>query len=173
MQVHWIPNMPYPKSGWTLINFKSRSYNFQIRVIESQFSSHKFCHNSYLVNCKWLFTTFTQIHHFYSILTISQIKIISTNFPILTVHLCLRSGFLFFLLCQYFPTNKCGHNGWKSLPSFCNGLWTINIVSSREMTFWSYYQRYGFRVKIWSWEGIRCPKPPNPKVGFPSLCLMS
>ena len=81
----------------------SYKYNFQIRVIESQFSSHKFCHNSYLVNCEWLFTTFTQIHHFYSILTISQIKIISTNFPILTVHLCLRSGFLFFFVVSIFP----------------------------------------------------------------------
>ena len=29
---------------------------------------------------------------------------------------------------------------------------------------------YGFRV---SWEGVRHPRSPNPKVGLSSLCLMS
>ena len=61
----------------------------------------------------------------------------------------------------------------ESPPSFCNGLGTIYIVFFRGMTFWSYYQRYEFGVKVQSWEGVRHPKPPNPKVGFPSLCLMS
>ena len=61
----------------------------------------------------------------------------------------------------------------ESPPSFCNGLGTIYIASFRGMTFWSYYQRYGFRVKVRSWECVRHPKPPNPKVGFLSLCLLS
>ena len=30
-----------------------------------------------------------------------------------------------------------------------------------------------FKVKAQSWKGVRHPRPPNPKVGFPSLCLMS
>ena len=59
---------------------------------------------------------------------------------------------------------------WESPFSFCNGLETIYIASSRGRTFCSYYQIYGFEVKVRSWEGVRHPKPPKPKVGFSSLC---
>ena len=34
----------------------------------------------------------------------------------------------------------------ESPPSFCNGLGTIYIASLWGMTFWSYYQRYGFGI---------------------------
>ena len=33
----------------------------------------------------------------------------------------------------------------------------------------SYYQRYEFEVKVRSWEGVRHPRLPNPKVGFPLI----
>ena len=61
----------------------------------------------------------------------------------------------------------------ESPPSFYNGLGTIYIAFFQERNFWPYYQRYEFGVKVRSWESVRHPKPSNPKVGFPSLCLLS
>ena len=58
-------------------------------------------------------------------------------------------------------------------PSFCNGLGIIYIMSFQGRIFLSYYHRYGFGVKVRSREGVLHPKLPNPKVGFPLLCLMS
>ena len=33
--------------------------------------------------------------------------------------------------------------------------------------------KYGFRVQVCSWEGVRHPRSPNPKVDLLSLCLIS
>ena len=41
----------------------------------------------------------------------------------------------------------CGYKG-ESPPSFCNGQGTIYIAFFRGRTFWFYYQRYGFGVKV-------------------------
>ena len=49
----------------------------------------------------------------------------------------------------------------ESPPSFCNGLGIIYIVSSRERTFWSYYQIYGFGVYVCSRESVRHPRSLN------------
>ena len=46
-----------------------------------------------------------------------------------------------------------------------------SILSGKDLS--SYYQRYGFGVKVQSWKGARHPKPPNSKVGFLSSGLMS
>ena len=63
------------------------------------------------------------------------------------------------LLCKSKHFDTYGYNEvLESSPSFCNGLRTIYIASSRGKTFWSYYHRYGFGVKVRSWECVRHPK---------------
>ena len=62
----------------------------------------------------------------------------------------------------------------ESPDSFCDGLGVIYIASSRGRNFFDLTTKdMGFGVKVWSWEGVRHPKPSNPKVDFLSLCLVS
>ena len=56
---------------------------------------------------------------------------------------------------HYFPKKKnqikyvcvCGHNGWESLPSFCNGLGTIYVASSQGKTIGLTTKNIGLKLR--------------------------
>ena len=76
----------------------------------------------------------TRSHHlFYGLETMNIVSLHGRND--LTMGLIFRYDFGNVLGTQNRPTYGCGHNGWESLPSFCNGLGTIYIASSRGRTF--------------------------------------